>query len=174
MLKTDTVLLLGTFHEGRWFFKVSNEEKKGKRLICSLTLEEPIYFKGVSTPEAVARNALERAINHFRDSCRRVSEEDAFKAALKARERVMALEKALACCQEVEEPPHYEILCLREILEEERLKFSVLEERASRNGQITQFKAKKMSLSGESLLWDSRYSASGEFRIDEEESDVEF
>ncbi|AQQ73938.1 hypothetical protein [Kurlavirus BKC-1] len=168
MQKTNTVFLLGHLHEGSWFFKVSDKEKEGKHLICSLVLNEPVYVKGILTPERVKYRSLHRAINAFRDSCQRVGEEKAIELAMKTRERVEALEKAVACCQEVGET---QISCLQEMLDEEKQKFSDLKKKANRV-QISQFKAKKSSRSGETLVWDSRYSSCGSF--EEDSSDVEF
>ncbi|AQM73356.1 hypothetical protein B1750_gp375 [Noumeavirus] len=168
MQKTNAVFLLGTLHEGSWFFKVSDKEKDGKHLICSLLLEEPVYIKGISTPERVRCWSLQRAVNAFRDSCQRVGEEEAIKLTMKTRERVGALEKAVACCQEAGET---QISCLREMLDEERQKYLDLKKKANRV-QISQFKAKKLPHSGGSLVWDCRYSSCGSF--EEDNSDVEF
>nr|WNL49967.1 hypothetical protein MarFTMF_451 [Marseillevirus sp.] len=172
MQKTNCVLLLGNIHEGSWFFKVSDKEKEGKHLLCSLLLNEPVYVKGISTPERVKCRSLHRAINAFRDSCQRVSEEEAIKLAMKTRERVEALERAVACCQEVGEA---QIFCLREMLDEEKQKFLGLKKKANKV-QISQFKAKKLSHSGGTLIWDGRYSSCGSFEEDssDDESDVEF
>lgn len=172
MQKTNAVFLLGNLCEGSWFFKVSDKEKEGKHLVCSLLLEEPVYVKGILTPERVKCWSLYRAINAFRDSCQRIGEEEAIKLAMKTRERVEALEKAVACCQEVGET---QISCLREMLDEEKQKFSGLKKKANKV-QISQFKAKKLSCSGGTLVWDGRYSSCGSFEEDslDDESVVEF
>lgn len=183
MLKTNTVLLLGYFYEGSWFFEVSDKEKEGKHLVCSLYLEEPIYFEGVSTPERVKcrdpergghEDSLAHVINAFQDSCRRIAEEEkALKLEMKTFQRIAALEKALSRCQKAEEPSQCEIFCLREILNEEKAKCSGMKEMAK--VQISQFRAKRFSHSGKSLLWDERYSSSGDFEdgfSDEQEDEI--
>lgn len=172
MQKTNTVFLLGNLCEGYWFFKVSDKEKEGKHLICSLVLNEPVYVRGILTPERVKYRSLHRAINAFRDSCQRVGEEKAIELAMKTRERVEALEKAVACCQEAGET---QISCLQEMLDEEKQKFSDLKKKANK-GQISQFKAKKLLYLGGSPIRDSRYSSCGSFEEDtlDDEPVVEF
>lgn len=154
MLQSKTAVLLAVAHKKVWYFEVVDGKKDENSVVCSVTFKCPVFIKGLLTPESVKFGDLRLAVKAFRESCIAKSSEALIEAEQSSLKRVRALEKALACVQEMEGKSCDDALCIQELLIEEEVRYRAAK-RCTKNGNFEKFRSKRDGNEG-NTYWENK------------------